>query len=207
MISLSTLATFSLAVLFLLCSPGPNMAFVMTCGVQYGVRGGVAAALGIGAADIVLTVLTASGITAVITAWPPSFDLLRYAGALYLLWLAYKALRRPAMVMQASVAAFSLRTVFVQSSLNSLFNPKAWLFFMVFLPQFVDTQNGMVVQQLLLLGLVLTLISSLFHAMLGSFGHAMRGVLARHAYAARLQAWLLAAMLVTLALRLMLMTR
>lgn len=206
MISLSTLATFSLAVLFLLCSPGPNMAFVMTCGVQYGVRGGVAAALGIGAADILLTVLTASGITAIITAWPPSFDLLRYAGALYLLWMAYKALHRPAMAMQTSKQQFSLQRVFVQSSLNSLLNPKALLFFMVFLPQFVDSQNGMVAQQLVLLGLTLTIISSLFHALLGSFGHVIRSALVRHAYAATLQARLLAVVLVMLALRLLLMT-
>lgn len=207
MISLSTLATFSIAVLLLLCSPGPNMAFVMTCGMQYGVRGGVAAALGIGAADIILTLLTACGITAIITAWPPSFDLIRYAGALYLLWMAYKALRNPASSTQNADKAVPLRTVFARSCLNSLLNPKALLFFMVFLPQFVDAQAGMVTQQLLLLGLTLTIISTVFHSLLSSFGHVIRQTLMRHAKVAKLQARILAAVLSLLALRLLLMTR
>ncbi|MBI1773214.1 MAG: LysE family translocator [Burkholderiales bacterium] len=207
MISLSTLATFSIAVLLLLCSPGPNMAFVMTCGMQYGVRGGVAAALGIGAADIILTLLTACGITALITAWPPSFDLIRYAGAVYLLWMAYKALRNPASAIPTTAQTVPLRIVFARSCLNSLLNPKALLFFMVFLPQFVDAQAGMVTQQLLLLGLTLTIISSVFHALLGSFGHVIRHALMRHTKAARLQARILAAVLSLLALRLLLMTR
>jgi len=207
MISLSTLATFSIAVLLLLCSPGPNMAFVMTCGMQHGVRGGVAAALGIGLADILLTILTACGITAIIIAWPPSFDLIRYAGTLYLLWMAYKALHKSAPVTQAANRTTSLRSVFARSCLNSLLNPKALLFFMVFLPQFVDTHAGMVTQQLLLLGVVLTIISTVFHALLGSFGHVIRQALMRHAKVARLQARLLAAVLSLLALRLLLMTR
>ncbi len=207
MISLSTLATFSIAVLLLLCSPGPNMAFVMTCGMQYGVRGGVAAALGIGAADIILTLLTACGITAIITAWPPSFDLIRYAGAVYLLWMAYKALRNPASSPQNADKAVPLRTVFARSCLNSLLNPKALLFFMVFLPQFVDAQAGMVTQQLLLLGLTLTIISTVFHTLLSSFGHVIRQTLMRHAKVAKLQARILAAVLSLLALRLLLMTR
>ncbi|MFZ6779643.1 LysE family translocator [Undibacterium sp. Ji83W] len=207
MISLSTLATFSIAVLLLLCSPGPNMAFVMTCGMQYGVRGGVAAALGIGLADILLTILTACGISAIIIAWPPSFDLIRYAGAVYLLWMAYKALRSPASAIQTTARTVPLRTVFARSCLNSLLNPKALLFFMVFLPQFVDAQAGMVTQQLLILGLALTIISTVFHALLGSFGHVTRHALMRHTKAARLQANVLAAVLSLLALRLLLMTR
>ncbi|MFZ6643075.1 LysE family translocator [Undibacterium sp. TC4M20W] len=207
MISLSTLATFSIAVLLLLCSPGPNMAFVMTCGMQYGVRGGVAAALGIAAADIILTLLTACGITAIITAWPPSFDLIRYAGAVYLLWMAYKALRHPASAAQAADKTVPLRTVFARSCLNCLLNPKALLFFMVFLPQFVDTQAGLVTQQLVLLGLTLTIISTVFHTLLSSFGHVIRQALMRHAKVAKLQARILAAVLSLLALRLLLMTR
>ena len=93
MISLATLALFLLAVLALFLSPGPNMAFVLSHGVAHGPRGGFAAALGISSADLVHTLFAATGVTALVAAWPPSFDLLRYAGALYLLWLAWQALR------------------------------------------------------------------------------------------------------------------
>src|SRR5438445_466619 len=98
MVALSTLSVFLVAVLLLFLSPGPNMAFVLSHGIAYGPRGGFAAALGISAADLVLTVLTAMGVTAIVAAWPPAFDILRYIGALYLVWLAVRLilLDRPA---------------------------------------------------------------------------------------------------------------
>ena len=98
MVALSTLSLFLLAVLVLMLSPGPNMAFVLSHGMALGPRGGLAAALGIAAADLVLTLLTASGVTALLAAWAPMFDLLRYLGALYLLWLAWQAWRQPGVV-------------------------------------------------------------------------------------------------------------
>src|SRR6478735_8932479 len=88
MIDGSSFLLFLLAVLALFVSPGPNMAFVLSHGVAMGPRAGFAAGLGIAAADLVHTVCAASGVTALVAAWPPAFDLLRHAGALYLLSLA-----------------------------------------------------------------------------------------------------------------------
>jgi hypothetical protein len=89
---ITTLSVFLVAALVLFLSPGPNMAFVLSHGIAYGPRGGFAAALGIGAADLVLTALTAMGVTAIVAAWPPAFDILRYIGALYLVWASpYRA--------------------------------------------------------------------------------------------------------------------
>ncbi|WP_317204958.1 LysE family translocator [Janthinobacterium sp.] len=207
MISLNTLSMFSLAVTMLLLSPGPNMAFVMAQGASHGARGGVVAALGIGAADVALTLLTAGGVTAVVAAWPPAFDLLRWAGVAYLLYLARKALQPPAAGGAAPAPQRALAAVFVRSMLNSLLNPKALLFFMVFLPQFVDFGAGAVARQLLILGAVLTLISTVFHALLGGIGGAALRRLGRHALAARLRPYALAGLLLLLALRLVLMQR
>ncbi|MGH8787063.1 MAG: LysE family translocator [Cupriavidus necator] len=207
MIALTTLSIFSAAVMLLLLSPGPNMAFVMAHGITYGPRGGVATALGIAVADLILTVLTATGITALVMAWAPAFDLIRYAGAAYLLWMAVKALRQPLALKEAVVTQASLRSVFVRAMLNSLLNPKALLFFMVFLPQFVDPGKGGVAQQLLMLGLVLTVIATVFHALLGAAGGTVRRFLSRHPKAATLQSRGLAAVLVLLALRLVLTSR
>lgn len=69
-VDLATLSLFSAAAGLLLLSPGPNMAFVVAHGVSHGWRGGVAAALGIATADLVLTALTAAGVTAVVSGWP-----------------------------------------------------------------------------------------------------------------------------------------
>ncbi|WP_439672027.1 Threonine/homoserine/homoserine lactone efflux protein [Cupriavidus necator] len=207
MIALTTLSVFAAAVMLLLLSPGPNMAFVMAHGITYGLRGGIATALGIAVADLILTVLTATGITALVMAWAPAFDLIRYAGAAYLLWMAVKALRQPLALKEAVVTQASLRSVFVRAMLNSLLNPKALLFFMVFLPQFVDPGKGGVARQLLVLGLVLTVIATVFHALLGAAGGTVRRFLSRHPKAATLQSRGLAAVLVLLALRLVLTSR
>lgn len=207
MIALTTLSVFAAAVMLLLLSPGPSMAFVMAHGITYGLRGGVATALGIAVADLILTVLTATGITALVMAWAPAFDLIRYAGAAYLLWMAVKALRQPLALKEAVVTQASLRSVFVRAMLNSLLNPKALLFFMVFLPQFVDPGKGGVARQLLVLGLVLTVIATVFHALLGAAGGTVRRFLSRHPKAATLQSRGLAAVLVLLALRVVLTSR
>ncbi|PRC91624.1 putative threonine efflux protein [Solimicrobium silvestre] len=183
------------------------MAFVMAHGVSYGLRGGAAASFGIGVADLVLTALTATGITAMVAAWPPAFDLIRYAGAVYLLWMAYKALQHPRGSVESVAAQTSLQSIFVRSMINSLLNPKALLFFMVFLPQFVDQSKGSVALQLIVLGCVLTVISTVFHTLLGTFGSSIRLFLSRHSYAARLQPYGLATVLLLLAFRLAFMRR
>lgn len=153
--------------LLLLLSPGPNMAFVISHGISHGWRGGLAASLGIGVADMVLTVLTATGVTAVVAGWPPSFDLIRYAGVGYLLWLAFKTVQNRPGNAVAAVEPVALKRVFLHAMLNSLLNPKALLFFVVFLPQFVQPEAGAIAGQLLLLGGILTLIAAIFHGVLG----------------------------------------
>ncbi|MFL1551828.1 LysE family translocator [Pseudomonas sp. ArH3a] len=207
MIDFSTLLVFSGAVLLLLLSPGPNMAFVISHGVSYGWRGGVASGLGICVADVLLTALTATGVTALVASWPPSFDVIRYAGVIYLLWLVFKTLQKSPGLDTAQVKRVRLSRVFVQAMLNSLLNPKALLFFMVFLPQFVRPQAGSITLQLLMLGGVLTLIAGVFHVLLGVFGGALSRFFAGRAGSAKLQKWGLASVLMLLAARLMLMSR
>jgi threonine/homoserine/homoserine lactone efflux protein len=207
MITLTTLVLFSVAVVTLLLSPGPNMAFVLSHGVACGRRGGLAAAGGIALADVLLTLLTATGVTAVVAAWPPSFDVLRYAGAAYLLWLAFKALRADgAMVLNQATLPTS-RKVFSMAMLNCLLNPKALLFFMVFLPQFVNPQAGSISMQIMLLGVWLTFIAFVFHVLLGAFAGQIGQLLQRHPRAAVAQRWVLASVLGALALRLLFIER
>ena len=207
MIDLATLAIFSGAVLLLLLSPGPNMAFVISQGVLHGWRGGVASGLGIGVADLILTALTATGVTAVVASWPPSFDLIRYAGVVYLLWLVFKTLRKKPRLAAAKVEPARLGLVFLQAVLNSLLNPKGLLFFVVFLPQFVRPEAGSIAGQLLVLGGILTLIAAVFHILLGIFGGAVSRFFSARPAGAALQKWGLASVLMVLAIRLALMSR
>lgn len=206
MIPLTTLGMFLLALTALLVSPGPNMAFVLSHGIAHGPRGGVAAALGICAADCVMTLLAAFGVTAIVAAWAPAFDLLRYAGAAWLLWLAWKALRTPGGLVLGSQRPARTAAIFRHAMFNSLLNPKALLFFIVFLPQFVDGARP-VLPQVLVLGVVLTCCSLLFHGALGLFGGSLGGVLARRAGSGRAQGVFLALVMAGLALRLLFLER
>lgn len=209
MISLATLALFLLAVLALFLSPGPNMAFVLSHGVAHGPRGGFAAALGISSADLVHTLFAATGVTALVAAWPPSFDLLRYTGALYLLWLAVQSLRSSNVGLpggtraQPSAFAHIVRMAFF----NNLVNPKALLFFMVFLPQFVDPARGSVPLQLVQLGVMLSAAALAFNTLLGACSGQVGRWLQRRPGAERFQRGLLALVMVGLAIRLLLLDR
>jgi len=208
MISLATLALFLLAVLALFLSPGPNMAFVLSHGVAHGPRGGFAAALGISSADLVHTLFAATGVTALVAAWPPSFDLLRYAGALYLLWLAVQALRSSGgLPTHAKPQPSAFARIVRMAFLNNLVNPKALLFFMVFLPQFVDPARGSVPLQLMQLGVMLSAAALAFNTLLGACSGQVGRWLQRRPGAEKLQRGLLALVMVGLAIRLLLLDR
>jgi threonine/homoserine/homoserine lactone efflux protein len=206
-IDLHTLALFLLAVLTLFLSPGPNMAFVLSHGIALGTRAGLAAALGITVADLVLTVLTVTGFAAAVAAWPASFELLRYMGVIYLLWLAAQAVRTRGMVLAAKQEQVPMWRIFRMAMLNCLLNPKALIFFLVFLPQFVDPTRGNIPAQLAILGLTLSLVALGFNAVLGTFSGRIGAFLNRSPQAARYQGWVLAAVLLALALRLLAMDR
>ncbi|SFQ26281.1 LysE family translocator [Variovorax sp. 770b2] len=207
MIGIATLSLFLLAVLALFLSPGPNMAFVLSHGVAHGPRGGFAAAIGISAADLVHTLFAATGVTALVAAWPPSFDVLRYAGALYLVWLAVQALRSGGLRTDAQAQPAGFGRIVRMALLNNLVNPKALLFFMVFLPQFVDPSRGSVALQLVQLGVVLSVAALAFNTLLGACSGQVGRWLQRRPGAEKFQRTLLALVMVGLAIRLLMLDR
>jgi threonine/homoserine/homoserine lactone efflux protein len=201
-----TLLLFSAAVLAMLVAPGPNMAYVLAHGLADGPRAGVAAALGIFVADLVLLAVTALGLSALIMSWPASFDVLRIAGALYLLWLAWQALRAGPSARAGVRVQPTLAQVLRRACANGLLNPKALLFFLVFLPQFVDPALGHVSAQLAVLGALLSIEALAFHALLGvasgSIGRRVSSARAQHVFGR-----VLGLVFLGLALRLLLMDR
>lgn len=199
-----TLLLFSAAALGLLVSPGPNMVFVLSHGLSHGVRGGVAAAAGIFAADLLLTLLVAAGVAALVAAWPASLTALRVGGAIYLLWLAWQALSRRGAFDPRQAQDKTLGRIFRLSAATSLLNPKALLFFLVFLPQFVEPGRAPAGLQLLCLGGTLALLALVFHAALGAFSGRLLQALAGHASAAGRLRLLPAAVYLILAARLFL---
>ena len=203
----TNLYLFIVAALLLLIVPGPNMAIVTSHAVAHGWRAGLAAALGITLADMLMTVLVSAGLGALVMSWAPAFDLLRWAGACYLMWLAWQALKAPPSDTDTQPTQASLRKILARATLNSLLNPKALLFFMVFLPQFVTVGTSSVTLQLMFLGVLLALIALVFHSLLGFCAGQLHARLRKGLIPKRLGAYGFAAVMAALAARLVFLNR
>lgn len=143
---------FLVAAWVLILTPGPDMLFVIGQTLAGGPRRGWAAMFGIVTGALVHIILAASGVAALIAASPMLFDALRLAGAAYLLWLAFGALRAAARGGARLEPAAPARAAFRDGLLTNLTNPKVILFFLAFLPQFVDPARSPPWLQMLLLG-------------------------------------------------------
>lgn len=155
---LSILAVFLVATIALNLSPGPDMLYVISRSLGQGRRAGIVSALGIGAGTLVHTFVTAIGLSAVLLSVPIAFEFIKYAGAAYLAFLGVRMLlssRSGASNLSSeAIAPSGLGTVFRQGVFTNVLNPKVALFFLAFLPQFVDPSKGTVALQIILLGLV-----------------------------------------------------
>jgi len=147
------IALFLAASALLTVAPGPDIVYVLTRGIAQGPRAGFAAALGFATGCIFHTLLAALGIAALIRSSDLAFNAVRYAGAAYLAWIGIQALRhRAAFSVEGAGDARSLALIYRQSVVGNMLNPKVTLFFLAFLPQFVDAGAGHVGLQMALLG-------------------------------------------------------
>jgi threonine/homoserine/homoserine lactone efflux protein len=149
------IALFLVASALLTIAPGPDIVYVLTRGVAQGPKAGLAAALGFATGCIFHTVLAAVGIAALIRSSDVAFNAVRYAGAAYLVWIGIQALRhRASFAVDAAGDSRALALIYRQSVIGNVLNPKVTLFFLAFLPQFVNMQAGHVGWQMALLGAI-----------------------------------------------------
>jgi threonine/homoserine/homoserine lactone efflux protein len=199
----SSLALFMAAVLALNLTPGPDMLFCFATGVNRGRAAGAVAALGIGAGTLVHTAAAALGLAGLLLASPLAFDIVRYAGAAYLVWLAWKTLRAPPLGVAGTMPERrSLWRVFGHGAVTNVLNPKVALFFLAFLPQFVDPNAGPVALQVFVLGILINLSVTLFNLAVGAGAGGLGSVLARNPAISRIQRYVTATIFVGLAARL-----
>ena len=136
MFGIADYAAFVAAIVIFLAIPGPGNLALITSTSKGGVRGGIAATLGVIAGDQVLMWMAVAGVAALLTAWPPAFRAVQWLGAVYLAWLGAKMLlAKPG---DAPVLNIQPRHYFRQALLITLLNPKAIVFYMAFFPLFVD---------------------------------------------------------------------
>ena len=149
---------FLIASAILAIAPGPDIVYVLTRGITQGKRAGFAAALGFATGVIFHTALAALGIAALIRSSEFAFTLVRYAGAGYLIYLGIRMLAsRSAFRLGQDNATLALWTVYKQSVIGNVLNPKVTLFFLSFLPQFINMNAGRIELQMVLLGVLFML--------------------------------------------------
>lgn len=145
---------FALASLILNITPGNDMLYVATRSTGQGIKAGIVSSLGIMAGCMVHIIAAVAGLSAIIAQSAIAFNIIKYAGAAYLIYLGVRALlnRKPAGFEMGKVERQPLRKIFWQGVLTNILNPKVALFFLAFLPQFITTNSGNSHWQILFLG-------------------------------------------------------
>ncbi len=157
-----TLVLFAVAALALVVVPGPAVLYVVAQSVEHGRRAGVVSALGIQAGGLVHVLAAAIGLSSLLVSSALAFEVVKYAGAAYLVYLGVRRLLARAGTAEGEAPRVrSLRRLFTQGTVVNVLNPKTALFFFAFLPQFVDPDTGHAVVQMLVLGLVFLVIATL----------------------------------------------
>lgn len=170
LLTLTQFSGFLAAALLITLAPGPDNLMVLGLGMSRGKREGIAFGLGCATGCLSHTALAALGVSALIAASAHAFALLRIAGGIYLLWLGFQALRHPG-AAASSAPGTEARPVslFWKGMVANAINPKVILFFLAFLPQFVDAGRGNVAWQTVQLGVTFTIQAALIFGAIGWF--------------------------------------
>ncbi len=167
MIDAHTLLAFVLVTLGLFLIPGPAVLLVLARGMSGGRRVGIATGLGIAGGDFLHTLMATLGLSAVLMTSALAFNLVKYLGAAYLVYLGIRAfLEKSSSIELPTTPRLSAGRAFRQAVLAEVLNPKTALFFLAFLPQFVHPERGATVAQFATLGCVFVLMSALYTALI-----------------------------------------
>ena len=198
-----TWIAFAAVCLGMALTPGPNMLYLVSRSISQGRWAGIVSLVGTAAGFIVYLVCAALGITALLMAAPVAYDILRFGGALYLLWLAWQAIR------PGGASPFQVRELPKDSPaklismgfLTNLLNPKAAMLYLSLLPQFIDPHRGAIFGQSLALGGTQIAISLTVNGCICMAAGTIAGFLATRPSFALIQRWLMASVLGGLAVR------
>jgi threonine/homoserine/homoserine lactone efflux protein len=154
----TSIGIFAVAAILLLLTPGPAVLYIVARSVEQGRIAGLASVCGIATGTLVHVLAAALGLSAVLASSALAFAVVKYAGAFYLIYIGVRRLKRAdAPAAQIDLPRRSLGRLYRDGFVVNLLNPKTALFFLAFLPQFVDPSRGAVASQIAFLGLLFTL--------------------------------------------------
>ncbi len=203
MLSSSTLAAVAIIALASALTPGPNMIYLVSRSICQGRAAGSISLTGIAGGSLFYIICTSLGITSIVMALPYAYDALRLAGAAYLLYLAWQALK------PSGRTGFQLRNLppdsnsklFTMGLVTSVLNPKAALFYLSLLPQFIDPSRGYVLLQSVLLGLTQIVVAVVTYSLIIAAAGAVTVFLSGQSRWIVVQRWIMATVLGGLAVR------
>ncbi|EQB30117.1 LysE family translocator [Sphingobium ummariense] len=201
--SLTHLAAFALIAFGMVLTPGPNMIYLVSRSISQGRAAGMISLLGVACGFLFYMVCAAFGITALLMAVPFAYDALRIGGALYLLWLAWQAVRpggrSPFHVRD--LPRDGPRRLFAMGLITNLLNPKVAMIYLSLLPQFIEPARGNILGQSLVLGATQVAISLSVNAIIACLAGSIAGFLAAKPLWLRAQRWFMGTVLGGLAVR------
>ena len=204
----SNLIAFATLAVAVVLTPGPNMIYMISRAIMQGRIAGIIAFGGVALGFIVYLLCAAFGLTAIVFAVPYAYDVLRFAGAAYLAWLAFQALRpggkSPFQVRTLPVA--SPRRLFLMGLLTSLLNPKMAIFYLALLPNFIDP-TGNVLGQSIALGSLHIVISIAINMSIACAAGSIAAFLMARPKWLLAQRWVMGTMLGALAMHMALESR
>src|SRR3954468_17520405 len=205
----SSLLAFALVSLGMVLTPGPNMIYLISRSITQGAAAGMVSLGGVALGFVVYMLCAAFGISALLFAVTFAYDALRLAGAAYLLWLAWQAIkpggRSPFQVRKLAVDG--PRKLFAMGLVTNLLNPKIAMLYLALLPQFIDPASGSVLTQSIVLGATQIVISVSVNAMIAMAAGSIALFLATRPPWALVQRYLMGTVLAGLAVRMALETR
>ena len=200
---------FAAACLVMVLTPGPNMIYLISRSICQGRKAGVTSLLGVVAGFFVHMLAAAVGLTAVFLAVPLAYEALKWAGALYLLWMAWQAVRPGARspFEARALAPDTPSRLVMMGFLTSVLNPKVAMFYLSIFPQFISPAHGSLFIQSILLGLTQISVSFTVNFLIALFASAIAVWFVRNPLWLAVQRYVMGGVLAALAVRLMLEQR
>lgn len=201
----SSLLAFALIALGMVLTPGPNMIYLISRSITQGRVAGLISLGGVALGFVFYMLCAALGITALIMAVPFAYDTIRIAGAMYLLYLAWQAVRpggKSAFEVQ-QLPKHSPSKLFAMGFLTNLLNPKIAVMYLSLLPQFINPEHGSILAQSLVLGSTQILISVSVNAIIAIAAGSIAGYLAARPAWIVAQRWLMGTVLAAIAVRIL----
>lgn len=204
---LNNIALFMLATITLNATPGPDMMYVITRSITEGKKHGIVSALGISTGTIFHILTVSLGLSAFLLAVPAAYDIIKYAGAAYLVYIGIRVLfNKNKIESSGGKDKKSIRSVYFQGVVTNVFNPKVALFFLAFLPQFVD-QTGNIPMQVIMLGVLFNISGTIVNIIVALTASRLGKLLKNKLNNSSIFKWISASVFIGLGIRLALLER